>query len=175
MKKSVLIGIAAIMILASLMAGCEEEEGGGGGNEENLESAPNFSLTSIDGDDFALSNFRGKVVVLDFMYVACTYCDDEMGELKDVYSNYDDNDVVIITIDMLPQQDNETELREFGETYGDDWTYALDTDNVWNDYKDPTNEGVPMIVIINKEGKIAYEHVGLTTYNTLSSEIDKLL
>ena len=172
MKKLVLLGIAAMIILASFLAGCNDENGGGGG--EQLKAAPDFTLTSIDGDEFELSDFNGKVVVLDFMYVACAYCDDEMGELKDVYSNYDDNDVVIITIDILPGEDNETELRDFGETYGDDWIYALDTDNVWNDYSD-SGDGVPKTVIITKDGKIAEEHVGLTDYEVLSAKIDELL
>ncbi|UCF08729.1 MAG: TlpA family protein disulfide reductase [Thermoplasmata archaeon] len=172
MKKLAMLGLTAILVLSLVIAGCtdsdDEEE------EEELEPAPNFTLTSIDGDTFSLTEFDDKVVILDFMYVACQYCDDEMGELKKVFSNYDDNDVVIITIDILPDEDNETELRQFGEDYGDDWIYALDTDNVWNDYTEG-QEGVPKIVIITKDGKISYEDNGLVSYSTLSAEIDKLL
>ncbi len=173
MKKLVLLGIAAMIILASFLAGCNEDNGGGGG--EQLKAAPDFNLTSIDGDEFELSDFNGKVVVLDFMYVDCQYCDEEMGELKEIYSNSAYNDVVIITIDILPQNDNETDLRHFGETYGDDWIYALDTENVWNDYSNDGQDGVPKTVIITKDGKIAEEHVGLTDSETLSAKIDELL
>ena len=67
MKRYILLGIGSIVILASLMAGCNDENGGGG--EEELETAPDFTLTSIDGDEFSLSDYYGKVVVLDFMFV----------------------------------------------------------------------------------------------------------
>lgn len=172
MKKLAMLGLTAILVLSLVITGCtdsdDEEE------EEELEPAPNFTLTSIDDDTFSLTDFDDRVVILDFMYVDCQHCDDEMGELKKVFSHYDDNDVVIITIDILPDEDNETELEEFGEKYGDDWIYALDTDNVWNDYTEG-QEGVPKVVIITKEGKISYEHNGLVTYSQLSSEIDKRL
>lgn len=171
MKKLTLLVIAAMLTIVLLSAGCTDDDNG---EEEELETAPTFTLESIDGDTYSLTGLKGKVVVLDFMYVACQYCDDEMLELKKVFNNYNDNDVVIITIDILPDEDNETQLRQFGEDYGDDWVYAFDTDNVWDNYKRGDN-GVPKIVIINKDGKIVYEHAGISTYGTLSAEIDKLL
>jgi cytochrome oxidase Cu insertion factor (SCO1/SenC/PrrC family) len=172
MNRKLLLGITAMIVLALLVTGCTDDNGDEEEEEDNLKTAPGFSLTSIDGDSIDLSEYEGKVVILDFMYVACQYCDDEMEELKSVYSNYDDNEVVIMTIDILPDDDNETELRNFGEEYGDDWIYAFDTDNLVNKYN---VVGVPKVVIINKNGKIAHEHTGLTKYSTLSSEIDELL
>jgi cytochrome c-type biogenesis protein len=171
MKKLIILGITLGLILTSLISGCLDGENGENGEE--LEPAPDFTLTSIDNDMFNLSDFEGKVVVLDFMYVACQYCDDEMEHLKEIYSNYGSNQVVIITIDIF-EGDTEEELRTFKNQYGDDWIYALDTDNVKTKYGvDP----VPMIVIVDKEGNIAFQKVGYeeSDNETFSSEIDKLL
>ena len=172
MKKPALLAITALLTLFLLTTGCTDDDNGE--EEEELEPAPGFSLESVDGDTYSLSGLSGKVVILDFMYVDCASCDDEMGELKKVYNNYDDNDVVIITIDIWPDEDNETELRDFGEEHGDDWVYAFDDGDVWDNYK-RDDDGVPKVFIITQDGKIAYEHAGLTTYATLSAEIDKLL
>lgn len=170
MKKIIFLGIVALIILISLASGCLEEDGNG---EEPGEPAPSFTLTSIDNITFSLSDFEGKVVILDFMYVACQYCDDEMGHLKEIYSNYGSNQVVIITIDIL-DSDTEQGLRDFKNQYGDDWIYAFDTDNLKSKYQ---VSGVPKVVIIDKEGNIAFQKVGYleSDYETLSSEIDELL
>ena len=166
MKKIV---IATTMILALIVSGCLN--GDDGGEEENLEPAPDFTLTSIEGDIFSLSDFRGKVVILDFMYVNCSGCITEMEHLKEIFSNYDDNDVVIITIDII-EYESEDELRWFKDEYGDDWICAIDIDDVGTKYG---VYAVPVLVIVDKEGNIAYEHLGVSDYETLSSEIDELL
>lgn len=170
MKKFILLGIAATMILASFITGCLGDDNGKK-KEEELEPAPDFTLTSLDGDTFDLNDFRGKVVILDFMFSNCTYCDDEMEELNKVYSNYDDKEVVIITIDIL-EYDTEDDLRWFKEEYGDEWIYAMDTDDVKTKYD---VESVPRVVIVDKEGNIAYDHEGVTNYATLTSKIEELL
>ncbi|MEE9150370.1 MAG: TlpA disulfide reductase family protein [Thermoplasmata archaeon] len=170
MKKLIILGITLGLILTSLISGCLDGEDGEDGEE--LEPAPDFTLTSIDGDAFSLSDYLGKVVVLDFMFVNCSGCIKEMEHLKDVFSNYDSNKVVIITIDIL-EDDTEDELRWFKDEYGDNWIYAIDLDNsVQNDY---SISAVPVLVIVDKEGDIAYEHLGVSDYETLSSKIDKLL
>ncbi len=167
MKKILII---ATVILALIVTGCLDGENGENGEE--LEPAPDFTLTSIDGDTFSLSDFLGKVVVLDFMFVNCSGCITEMEHLKDVFSNYDSNKVVIITIDIL-ETDTEDELRWFGDEYGDDWIYAIDLDDsVQNDY---SITAVPVLMIVDKEGDIAYEHLGVSNYDTLSAKIDELL
>ncbi len=173
MKKLLLIGIAALIILTSLAAGCTEEDNEKEEEEEpNLEPAPDFSLISIDGDDFTLSEYEDrKVVILDFMFVNCSGCITMMGELKEVYNNYDSSDVVIITIDVR-LDDTEEELQWFKDEYGDDWIYAFDTVDAHLDYD---VSAVPVTVIVDMDGNIAFQETSVTYYDELSEEIDKLL
>lgn len=135
------------------------------------EQAPDFSLSDIDGNEFNLSDYRGKVVVLDLMATWCGPCKTEMDHLKTIFNKYNSSEVIIISIGIDSDESNE-ELQAFKEDYGDDWIFARDTDNVGGKYN---ADAIPTIVIIDKNGRVAFEQVGVTSSSLLIEEIDKLL
>ncbi len=180
MKKVVFVGIIVMIILVSLAVGCTEEDKEKEEEEEeeelpDLGPASGFTLTSIDNETFSLSDFEGKVVILDFMATYCEPCKTGMGHLKEVFKNYDESDVQIISIDVAESETNDM-LRDFKDDYGDDWIFAIDTEG---DVEDDYSVGsIPQIVIIDQNGDIRFEHVGIgedTNYEALSSMIDSLL
>src|SRR5437588_3024357 len=58
------------------------------GNDVTLEPAPDFELKSLDGRAVKLSDFRGKVVVLNFWATWCAPCRVETPWLVDLYRQY---------------------------------------------------------------------------------------
>lgn len=160
-------------MITTVFTGCTDD--GDGNGEEKLDPAPDFTLTDIDGNEFSLSDYEGKVVILDFMATWCDPCKNAMDDLKDIYANYDSSEVVIMSID-IDEDENDTMLRDFKDTYGDDWIYAVDYQNDV-DAKYDINDNIPVTVIVNKQGKIAFRKLGYqpTNYETLTAEIDKLL
>jgi thiol-disulfide isomerase/thioredoxin len=172
MKRLILFGIVMIMIMA-VMTGCTEEDNGEEGEEEELDPAPDFELTSIDGDTFKLSDFEGKVVVLDFMATWCVPCQEGMEHLKDIYQDYSESKVQIISID-IDESENDSMLQDFKDDYGDDWIFAVDYDNDADNAYDVG--GVPTYVIVTKTGDIGYRNDdGTLTLEILKQEIDKRL
>lgn len=134
------------------------------------ENAPEFTLTDTNGNTFSLSDFRGKVVVLDFMATWCGPCEEEISDLKVVQQNFG-NDVVIISIDV---DTSETigELETFKDEHGATWRFAIDTANISPEYG---VTAIPHLVIIDKNGNVRFTHIGTTSSSTLINEINGLL
>ncbi len=50
--------------------------------------APDFSLETLDGSRFSLSKLRGKPIVLIFGATWCSYCKEEIPQLKKIHKKY---------------------------------------------------------------------------------------
>ena len=57
---------------------------------QNVEQAENFTVTTVADTNFTLSDFRGKVVLLDFMYIGCEPCELLMPHLVDIRASFND-------------------------------------------------------------------------------------
>jgi thiol-disulfide isomerase/thioredoxin len=137
--------------------------------------APDFLLTDLDGKAFRLSDFRGKVVVIDFMSTWCRPCRQQMPHLKAVWEKEDYRGrVILISIDVDVAEPEEA-LRSYRQGYPyATWICAKDTaeQRVAQSYR---VVAIPTIVIIDQEGYARFRHVGLTDASTLIQEIDQLL
>lgn len=132
------------------------------------QTAPNF----IDANDntFSLTGHRGNIVVLDMMATRCGPCITEMGHLKELFTNYSDRGVMIMSIDVDPSESDET-IKQFAAKYGGNWVFASGP-SVGVTY---SVIYIPTLYIIDQQGRITYKKVEVTTYSTLADEIDKLL
>jgi cytochrome oxidase Cu insertion factor (SCO1/SenC/PrrC family) len=142
-------------------------------NESNkISSSLDFTLKDVNGVVFNLSDFLGKVILLNFVTTRCPYCLMEMEELEQVKDELKD-EIVIISIDV-DKSDTNQRIKEIFSDYIDKWIFALDTysENVKDKYM---VTGVPKNVIISTEGKVSYSNSGLTYKNTLLDEINKAM
>lgn len=138
-------------------------------NGPNLTEAPRFSLTSIDGEDFSLSDFLGKVVVLDLMGTTCIPCIEQIEHLHSINDLFGDN-IQIISISV--SGDSDGQLRQFALDHNIDWLVARDTDGVGVDYG---ARFIPTLVIIDQDGYLRNRHSGVVTASVLRDEINALL
>lgn len=93
MKAKALVTIAVITTIALTAPAC----GGATTIPEVGDKAPDFTLTTIDGDTLRLSDFRGKTVLLVFTSVNCKGCEDQMPYLVEVYQRAQ-GELVVLTI-----------------------------------------------------------------------------
>ena len=154
--------LVVFVLLILALSGCVESSSWG--------NAPDFTLETIDGDTFTLSDHLGKVILLDFMYAGCGWCIPQMETLDAIVKERGD-EIVVVSIDAAKGQTEEDVRQYFGECVGN-WTFVFD-----NYEEDATSKyqitGYPTTVIINKKGDISGVHRGLTGLEALSDEIDK--
>jgi len=68
--------------------------------------AVDFRLRGFDGRLIALSDYRGKIVILNFWASWCTPCKQEMPNLERVWREFRDQGVVVLGIDVLDDPDD---------------------------------------------------------------------
>ena len=125
-----------------------------------------FTLQDVNGKVLKLSDFRGSVVVLEFMSTTCPHCIAEMPQLTAVWNGSNES-IVIISID-LNSGDTDESLKNFAASYNAPLIWRRDTANVWETYQ---VRGVPTILIIDANGRIAYASSGETSAETLLQQI----
>jgi cytochrome c biogenesis protein CcmG/thiol:disulfide interchange protein DsbE len=115
------------------------------------ETAPNFTLTTFEGDQISLEDLKGKVVVLNFWASWCKPCEEEAAELETAWRIYQPSgDVVFLGVDYV---DTETEAMAYLERF--DVTYPNGPDLRTQISQAFRIRGVPETYIIDKDGKLA--------------------
>lgn len=132
--------------------------------------AADFTLTDVNGKVFKLSDNRGKVVVLEFMRTTCGACIEQEPRLRELRL-MSGGDVVTVMISVDPAGDTEEILRQHRDQNMPGWIAIRDTSGVYRTYG---VHATPTIFIIDKNGQMAYQHVGVTESSVLINEVESL-
>src|SRR5574341_665650 len=124
--------------------------------------APDFSLTLFDGRTVRLSDFRGKVVFLNFWASWCPPCRAEARMLEQAWQRYKDPGMVFLGVDI---QDTEGAARGFIRDFGISYMNGRAAKSrIAIDYG---VYGIPETFFIDKEGRITYKHIGGLGWETV--------
>lgn len=119
------------------------------------DEAPDFTVTTIDGEKYKLSEFRGKVVMLQFTASWCRVCREEMPFIEsDIWQKHKDNpDFILLALD---RDEPAERVVQFVENIGITYPIAPDPESkVFTKYAS-AEAGVTRNVLIDRDGKIIY-------------------
>lgn len=133
-----------------------------------------FTLESIDGNKVTLSGLRGKVVLLEFWATWCPPCRDSVPEMNMLFEKFKGRNFELLAISVDQGGDVRSTVGSFVKQYGMSYTVLLDDRNASKAFE-VTN--IPVIIIIDKEGKPVKRHIGFMPglSGNLSKEIEALL
>jgi pSer/pThr/pTyr-binding forkhead associated (FHA) protein/peroxiredoxin len=136
--------------------------------------ARDFVLLDLQGKSVSLSNFRGKLVLLNFWATWCGACRSEMPSLENLYRNLrQDSRFVVLTVSV--DQQGSSAVQPFLQQSGYDFPVLLDQNGQVSSEYDVS--GIPATYIIDGAGEVVWDCAGsLDWSNTeLRSAIQKLL
>ena len=120
------------------------------------EPAPAFILTTFEGEDIALADLRGKVVVLNFWASWCKPCEQEAADLQTAWEIYQPSgEVVFLGVDYV---DTDIEAAKYLEKW--QITYLNGPDLGTRISQSFRIRGVPETYIIDREGVLRYVKIG---------------
>ena len=119
------------------------------------QAAPLFTLPSFDGQQHSISDYLGKVVILDFWRTTCPHCLSSMPHLQDLLTRFGDQGVVVITVVVgHGLQEATSFLAREGYT---DFVALWEPDSLDERASDAYNvHSVPHTLLIDRYGVIRY-------------------
>jgi peroxiredoxin len=135
--------------------------------------AANLDLTfkDIHGKPFALSNYKGKVVLLDFWATWCPPCRKEIPGFIELYNSYRARGLEVIGVSM---DDSKSDIKKFSRRLGINYPVLLGAGR--NDLEPAFGElPLPTAFVIARDGRICAKHDGLTAKEQFEKEIVSLL
>jgi thiol-disulfide isomerase/thioredoxin len=139
-------------------------------NSNNMK-APDFTLTSTSGKKINLSDYKGKIVILDFWATWCGPCRMGVPDLVSIQKEYKDK-VVVIGI-SLDDQRTMSDIAPFMKQYGVNYPIVYGTNKVVMDYGNI--EAIPTSFVIDKKGFIVDQNIGLVPKEKFLDKIDSLM
>lgn len=123
--------------------------------------APNWELTNSDGKKRQLSDYKGKVVIMDFWATWCAPCIKAQPQLQTIHNTF--KNVVVIGMDYLDR--NNIDLNEYKKKNKLSYEMVLNSERIAEAYKVRV---LPTVYVIDKSGKIIYSALG---YNEKEEEL----
>ncbi|NGZ94650.1 MAG: thiol-disulfide oxidoreductase [Nitrospira sp. WS110] len=133
-------------------------------------TAEDFQLSDLAGKQQSLSQYRGKVVLVNFWATWCKPCTTEMPAMQAIYDKLRDKGFVVLAVNEL---EDEAKVREHIQQYGHTFPVLLDRDNkVANQFG---VFGLPVSVFIDEKGVVQeYIKGGLLTEQVILDTVGRI-
>jgi len=165
---------AASAALALLLASCSRPSSSPTRelkSQGQRKPAPNFSLKDADGNAVNLADYRGKVVLINFWATWCGPCEAEIPWFIEFEKKYKDQGFAVLGVSM--DDDGWKSVRPYIASHKINYRIMIGSEVVSQQFGEI--EALPTSFVLDREGRIASNHVGLVDKVDYQNEIVKLL
>jgi len=133
--------------------------------------APDFTLKDADGKTVHLSEYRGKVVLLDFWATWCDPCRLEIPWFMDLQRKNKDRGFEVLGVSM--DDEGWEVVKPFMKSVGMNYRVVIGNDETTQMYGGV--DSLPSTFLIDRQGKIAAIHIGLASRKVFEDGVEELL
>jgi thiol-disulfide isomerase/thioredoxin len=160
--------VVTFFLILVLAVACTTEE-----NPEKVGKERNASqtqLTTLTGENISLSDYHGKVVLVNYWATWCMPCIKEIPDLVKLYNDYNDKGFEIIGIYVnSPAPQVQKMVKDLGITY----TIVRENPRITAQFGEITS--IPRTFVLDRKGNIVEDVVGMRNYQTFETMIKKYL
>jgi len=161
------VAVACMMASMAVSLGASEQVCSADAKPANL----NFTFKDVHGKPFALSDYKGKVVLLDFWATWCPPCRKEIPGFIELYNSYRSRGFAVIGVSM---DESTSDVKRFARKYQMNYPILIGTGRT--DLEPAFGElPLPTAFVIARDGRICAKHDGLTPKEQFEKEIVSLL
>ena len=143
----------------------------GKNNNQSENLAPNFTLLDTDGNNVSLSDYKGKVIIINFWTTWCGPCRYEIPDLVQLYEKYN-QDLIVLGISL--DYDGPAVVPQFEERIGGvNYPLLYGNNNISNLYGGVT--GVPTTFIIDRNMQVFKKYLGYRSPEVIEKDINELI
>lgn len=156
----------ASRILLALSLACVSLNGQTCGTDAKLD----LKFRALNGKSVTLSDYKGKVMIIDFWATWCPPCRKEIPGLIALYDAYKAKGLVVLGISM---DDSTSDIKKFARKIGMNYPILI---GKGHDDLEPAFGPLPLpnTFVISRDGRICFKHEGLTEKEELEKEIGTL-
>lgn len=165
--------LAAALVFVTL-AGCSHSPQASVHDSQaqgNHKVAADFSLRDVDGKTVTLSDFRGKVVLLNFWATWCGPCKVEIPWFIQFEQQYKDRGFAVIGVAM--DDDGWSVVKPYLQANRVNYRVVIGNDALSAKYGGV--DSLPTTLLIDRQGNIAATHIGLVSRESYENDITRLL
>lgn len=167
------IALGAGSFFRSLLSDIYQTELTSEESQQGAKAILEASLPDLQGDNQAVSQWLGKVMVVNFWATWCTPCREEIPEFIEAQNKYGDQGLIFVGIAI----DQPDKVKMFSQEFGINYPVLIGSFNTWSLLEAAGNRmsALPYTVVLNRSGEIVDTYLGRVNLKKLEKLVEPLL
>jgi peroxiredoxin len=144
-----------VLLMSAVLAAPAQKPGAGLTSLLDKPPAPDFQLSDVDGNIHRLSDYRGRVVIVNFWATWCPPCRAEMPSMQRAWEKLQQEEIMMLAVNVGEDEDT---IFQFTANYPVEFPLLMDLDS--KIIEEWPVRGLPTTFVVDPQGRLAYRAIG---------------